>query len=154
MVAWQLTIDANDPYRLAKFWGPALGYVPQPAPEGFATWREWYVSVGVPDEEFEDGADGCDRLMDPDGTGPNIWFQVVPEHKAGKNRLHLDIYPSGGRSVALDLRRERVDAKVAELVEAGASVHKRFPEDFERTEGSDHYFRVLQDPEGNEFCVA
>jgi hypothetical protein len=154
MVAWQLTIDANDPDRLVRFWGPALDYVPQPAPDGFATWREWYVSVGVPDEEFEDDADGCDRLMDPGGTGPNIWFQVVPEHKAGKNRLHLDIYPSGGRSVPLELRRERVDAKVAELVEAGASVHKRFPEDFDHVHDSDHYFRVLQDPEGNEFCVA
>ena len=153
MVAWQLTIDANDPDRLVRFWGPALDYVPQPPPEGFATWREWYVSVGVPDAEFADGADGCDRLMDPDGTGPNIWFQPVPEGKAGKNRLRLDIYPSGGRSVPLELRRERVDAKVAELVAAGATVHKRFPEDFEGSH-EDHYFRVLQDPEGNEFCVA
>jgi len=154
MVAWQLTIDANDPERLRRFWESALDYVPQPAPEGFATWREWYVSVGVPDAEFQGDADGCDRLMDPGGTGPNIWFQSVPEHKAGKNRLHLDIYPSGGRSVPLELRRERVDAKVAELLEAGASLHKRFPEDFENTGDSDHYFRVLQDPEGNEFCVA
>ena len=154
MVAWQLTIDANDPERLARFWESVLDYVPQPPPEGFATWREWYVSVGVPDSDFEDGADGCDRLMAPDGTGPNLWFQPVPEHKAGKNRLHLDIYPSGGRSVAIELRRERVDAKVAELVEAGAKVHKRFPEDFDASPDADHYFRVLQDPEGNEFCVA
>jgi hypothetical protein len=154
MVAWQLTIDANDPERLLRFWGPALGYVPQPPPDGFATWREWYVSVGVPDDEFDDGADGSDRLMDPDGAGPSIWFQPVPEHKAGKNRLHLDIFASGGRDVPLELRRERVDAKVAELVEAGARVHKRFPEDDEDPEVSDHYARVMQYPEGNEFCVA
>lgn len=154
MTAWQLTIDANDPSLLVAFWARVLGYVPQPPPDGFDTWRDWYVSVGVPAEEFAEGDDACDRLMDPDGHGPTIWFQPVPEHKAGKNRLHLDIYASGGRSVPLELRRERVDAKVAELVAAGATVIRRNPEDFDSPEVADHYARTLQDPEGNEFCVA
>ncbi len=151
---WQLTIDANDPGRLVAFWGLALDYVPQPPPDGFASWKDWYVSLGVPEDEFEGTDDGCDRLVHPDGQGPTIWFQTVPEEKAGKNRLHLDLYPSGGRSEPLETRRPKVDAKVEELVAAGATVVKRYPEDFEEHLNDDHYSRVMQDPEGNEFCVA
>lgn len=40
MVTWQLTVDAVDPQRLARFWGTAIGYEPQPPPSGFATWLE------------------------------------------------------------------------------------------------------------------
>jgi Glyoxalase-like domain len=71
----------------------------------------------------------------------------VPEAKAGKNRLHLDLYVSGGRTVELSVRRERVDARVAELVALGASIDHA-------AETYDHYFVVMHDPEGNEFCVA
>jgi Glyoxalase-like domain len=152
---WQLTIDANDPARLVRFWAPVLGYLPQPPPAGFATWNDWYRSVGVPEDELDLTGDGTDRIMDPTGAGPRIWFQVVPETKAGKNRLHLDIYPGGrDRSVPLALRRERVEAFVAGLVTTGASVQRRYPADFPAS-GADveGYFVVLLDPEGNEFCV-
>jgi hypothetical protein len=56
-----------------------------------------------------------DRIFDPAGLGPPIWFQEVPETKAGKNRLHLDLYPTG-RDMALPLERriEIVEATVAE----------------------------------------
>lgn len=146
-IEFQLTIDCRDPSVLVPFWAEALGYIPQPPPDGFQTWRDWYRSIGVPDDELGDG-DGTDRLVDPDGKGPRIWFQVVPEGKATKNRLHLDLNVGGGRAVPLATRRRRVDAKVAELSTAGAttlrvSVH---PE-------HDHYYAVMQDPEGNEFCV-
>jgi hypothetical protein len=40
-----------------------------------------------------------DCIVDPGRRGPRIWFQVVPERKAAKNRLHLDIGVSGGRAV-------------------------------------------------------
>ena len=56
---------------------------------------------------------GEDRIRDPEGHGPRIWFQVVPEVKAIKNRLHLDINASGGRTVPLETRRQQVDAKGA-----------------------------------------
>ncbi len=56
---------------------------------------------------------GTDCIVDPDGRGPRIWFQVVPEHKAVKNRLHLDIGAGGGRAVPIETRRQRVDAEGA-----------------------------------------
>jgi hypothetical protein len=146
-IEFQLTIDCRDPSVLVPFWAEALGYIPQPPPDGFPTWRDWYRSIGVPDDELGDG-DGTDRLVDPDGKGPRIWFQVVPEGKVTKNRLHLDLNVGGGRALPLATRKRRVDAKVAELCAAGATtlrvgVH---PE-------HDHYYAVMQDPEGNEFCV-
>lgn len=58
------------------------------------------------------------RLFHPAGVGPAIWFQPVPEEKAGKNRLHLDLYPTG-RDNALSIQ-ERVDT-----VHSGASGHGR-----------------------------
>ncbi|WP_027346871.1 VOC family protein [Hamadaea tsunoensis] len=145
---FQLTIDCADPDRLVPFWAAALDYRPQDPPEGHATWRDFYVSVGVPAEELGDG-DCADRLLDPAGNGPSIWFQVVPEKKTIKNRLHLDVMAGGGRSVPLPERRERVDAKVAELVGLGATVLRKHD-----GETSDHYGVTLADPEGNEFCVA
>jgi hypothetical protein len=145
-VELQLTIDCQDPSAMVAFWGPALEYEPQPAPEGFGTWREWYLSIGVPASELGDG-DAQDRLRDPSGRGPRIWFQPVPEAKSVKNRLHLDLHVGGGRAVPIEERRPLVDAKVAELLAAGATqVHV--------LDGYDgHYAVSLRDPEGNEFCV-
>src|SRR6476646_4042116 len=148
---WQLTIDANDPARLVAFWAPVLGYEVQPPPVGHATWNAWYLSIGVPEDELDPTGDGADRIQDPTGRGPNIWFQAVPETKTGKNRLHLDVLATGGdRSLPLERRREVVEARVAELVAAGARVRTRFPE----ADGIDHYGVVMLDPEGNEFCAA
>jgi predicted enzyme related to lactoylglutathione lyase len=86
--------------------------------------------------------------VDPEGRGPRIWFQQVPEPKPGKNRLHLDLKVGGGRGVPLPLRTERVREKTARLVAAGARVLRTTEEP-----GMDHYAVLLQDPEGNEFCV-
>lgn len=157
MITWQLTVDANDPSRLARFWAPLLGYRPQPPPEGFESWVAWYRSVGVPDDELEDISDDyCDRIEDPDGGGPRIWFQIVPERKTQKNRFHFDLYPTGrDRSLSPERRRELVEAKVTELLVAGARVGRRYPDDFEDAPAeSESYFVVMHDPEGNEFCVA
>ena len=145
---WQLTIDCADPAPLVRFWSLALGYVPLEPPNGLPTWRAWYLSIGVPEEELGEG-DCTDRLRDPEGRGPNIWFQGVPEAKVVKNRLHLDLKVSGGRSIPMVTRKERVDVKVAILLAAGATVSQigDYPD-------QDHYFVVMQDPEGNEFCVA
>jgi glyoxalase superfamily protein len=68
----------------------------------------------------------ADRLFDPAGLRPPIWFQEVPETRSGKNRLHLDLYPTGrDNSLPLVRRIEIVEAKVAELIGLGASVERR-----------------------------
>ena len=148
-VTWQLTIDANDPARLAAFWAPVLGYEMQPPPDGHASWRAWYLTAGVPEDELTDVDDDyCDRIHDPTGAKPPIWFQIVPEGKTQKNRLHLDIYPTGrDRTLPIEERRRIVEETVDSLLSQGASVVRRT-----LTEHS--CFVVMQDPEGNEFCVA
>lgn len=150
MTDWQLTIDCNDPSRLVGFWAEALGYEVMSPPSSSGSWNEWYLSVGVPADELDLDSDGADRITDPAGEGPNIWFQTVPEAKSTKNRLHLDIHVGGGRDVAIAERRHRVDTRVAELVQLGASVDHVADLDVH----ADHYFVVMRDPEGNEFCVA
>lgn len=148
MTEWQLTIDCISPSRLVAFWPAVLGYEVQPPPDGFATWNEWYLSVGVPPAELDLTGDGADRIFDPSGRGPKIWFQAVPEAKSGKNRLHLDVFVGGGRTVPIDERRRRVDERVAELVTLGASI-----DHVADHTADDHYAVVMRDPEGNEFCV-
>src|SRR5215475_12990995 len=85
-VRFQLVIDCADPDRLARFWASALGYELAPPPAGFPTWDDYYRDLGIPEEEL---GVGMDRISDPQGHGPPIWFQVVPDTKAVKNRLHL-----------------------------------------------------------------
>jgi hypothetical protein len=88
-------------------------------------------------------------LVDPDGVGPRLFFQEVPEGKVVKNRIHLDLQVGGGRAVPLATRRQRVDAEAERLGGAGATKLRVFDEP-----GVDHYFVVMQDPEGNEFCLS
>ena len=155
MATWQLTIDCDNPTRMVQFWAPVLDYAVQPPPEGFATMNDYYRSLGVPDDELDLDGDGTDRIFDPSGTGPPIWFQPVPERKSVKNRLHIDVFPTGrDRTLTLDERRRIVEARVEELIGLGASVLRRFPDDFEGEDSVSSYFVVMLDPEGNEFCVA
>ncbi|MEU8892575.1 VOC family protein [Streptomyces sp. NPDC048442] len=145
----QLTIDCADPQRLVAFWSEALGYVPEPAPGGHATWRDFWAAAGVPEEELPAGAgDVPESIVDPAGQGPRVWFQQVPELKAVKNRIHLDLKVGGGRDVPLAVRTQRVSATVERLVQTGARVLRTTDEP-----DMGHYAVVLQDPEGNEFCV-
>ncbi|HSR84500.1 MAG TPA: VOC family protein [Streptosporangiaceae bacterium] len=144
-VRFQIVVDCRDPEPLARFWAAALGYEFEPPPEGFATWDDYWRDVGVGEEDL---GIGQDRIIDPDGTYPRIWFQVVPELKAVKNRLHLDISVSGGRAFPLGTRRQRVDAEAERLAGLGASRVRVLSE-----EGLDHYALAMQDPEGNEFDI-
>lgn len=145
MTFWQLTIDANAPARLAQFWSDALGYEFTPPADTDTTWHAHY-RVRL------EGAPGfTDRLFDPTGAGPALWFQQVPEAKSGKNRLHIDLYPTGrDDSLPMSRRIEIVDATVDRLVALGAAPARR-------TGGAaddNFYYVVMTDPEGNEFCVS
>ena len=117
-------MDAADPQRLARFWAPALGYV---------------------DEPGYDSPDGA-SLVDPEGRLPAISFLEVPEGKTAKNRLHLDVRVSAGPSTDPTVREQQIRTKVSDLVTAGATVVRV-------ESGDDLEWVVLQDPEGNEFCV-
>ena len=144
-VRFQLTVDCTDPDVLTRFWAEALHYDLAPPPEGHASWDDFYRSLGVPEDEL---GGGVDRIVDPAGEGPMVWFQVVPERKSIKNRFHFDINASGGRAHAIDVRRERVEAEADRLVALGATrVRTVAPDDM------DHYAVAMTDPEGNEFDV-
>ncbi len=106
-----LTIDCADPARLAGFWAAVLGY-----------------RTG--------GTEGADVwIEDPAGAGWPLLFQVVPEGKTVKNRLHLDLRSSASM------------AEEVERVKALGATEVRYVEEH----GS--FWTVMLDPEGNEFCV-
>jgi Glyoxalase-like domain len=108
-----LCFDANDPLGLARFWADALG---------------WNVEVEDDDEI---------GIVPTDGTRFGLEFVRVPETKAGKNRIHLDL-----TTTSLEDR----DRTVAMLTELGAR-------SIDIGQGPDERHVVLADPEGNEFCV-
>ena len=101
-----LVLDCHDPQELAAFWSEALGY----------------VNLGE--------AGSYVLLMDGDGQGPKLLLQAVPEAKAGKNRMHLDID-------AVD-----IEAEAARLEALGA-----------RRVAQVHTWWVLEAPTGHRFCV-
>ena len=144
-VRFQIVIDCRAPEPLARFWASALGYDFEPPPAGFPTWDDYWRDVGVSEDELGIGQD-C--IIDPDRSGPRIWFQVVPEPKEVKNRVHLDISVSGGRAFPIETRRQRVDAEAERLAGLGASVVRVLSQ-----QGLDHYGVAMQDPEGNEFDI-
>jgi hypothetical protein len=151
MLRFQLVIDCADPDKLARFWAEALGYVLEPPPEGFATWDDYWRDFGLGEDDLGMGEDS---IVDPEGHGPRIWFQIVPEGKTIKNRLHLDVSVGGGRSVPVQERKRRVDAEAQRLAALGATptaptnLTAPVPAD-----GLDHYGVAMTDPEGNEFDI-
>jgi len=138
----QVVIDCADPDRLVEFWGLALGYVPQPPPEGFASWEDWLRAEGIPESDWNSAG----SVEDPEGKRPRLYFQRVPERKTIKNRVHIDVNVGGPRGTPLEERKPRVAEHVRTLKAAGATVLE------EVNERGEHWV-VMQDPEGNEFCV-
>jgi hypothetical protein len=119
-----VVVDCRHPASLARFWAAALdGYRVAPYDEAeLARLR----SQGVEDPE-----DDPSVLVEAGpGVRPRFWFTRVPEPKAGKNRVHVD------------LRADDRSAEVARLAGLGASVLAAFDA-----------WTMLADPEGNEFCV-
>lgn len=145
-VPFQVTMDCADLARLAAFWALALDYAEPPPPDGYPTWQEWVVDQGWPDEDWN----SANALEDPAGIGPRIYSQCVPDLKIVKNRVHLDLNVSGGKQASVEERRRRVDAKADQLVQQGAQVLRVYDQP-ERE--PDCYGVVMQDPEGNEFCL-
>jgi predicted enzyme related to lactoylglutathione lyase len=110
-----LSIDSTDPRRIAPFWEAALGWR-----------RTWDEDDEVVIEPPEGSAEA--------GVAPDILFLKVPEAKAVKNRLHLDLRP---KNQAAEV--DRLEALGARRVDVG--------------QGPESTWVVLADPDGNEFCV-
>jgi hypothetical protein len=82
----------------------------------------------------EPAKDGWVILRDPEGRNPNVSLNQDLEKHLGRNRLHLDLYT--------DNRED----EVKRLLKIGATLH---PQIYEPRDD----FRVLEDPDGNLFCV-
>jgi catechol 2,3-dioxygenase-like lactoylglutathione lyase family enzyme len=106
---WSVEVDSADHRTLARFWAEVLGY----------------RVVFEADDEV--------AIAKDEETWPRLVFGPVPEAKAGKNRLHIDLNPDDqGAEVA------RLEGLGARRVDIGQG---------------DVRWVVLADPEGNEFCV-
>ncbi|WP_026208557.1 VOC family protein [Catelliglobosispora koreensis] len=110
-----MNFDTTDPARLATFWQEALG------------WRRTYEKA---DEVVLEPPAGSKE----DGIVPDLLFLKVPEDKATKNRLHIDLRP------------EDQAAEVARLEALGATR-------VDVGQGPEASWVVMADPDGNEFCV-
>lgn len=123
-----ITFACEDPGRLAGFWAAALGYVEQEAPPEFM--EAWLAAGGDPN--------GAAAIVDPEGTGPRLFF----ERKAKT--------PTASIPIHLDLNAPDREAEVERLLELGARVVET------RTRTTGPYvetWTVMKDPEGNGFCV-
>jgi hypothetical protein len=136
----QITFDCKEPERVARFWCEVLGYVVPPPPEGFASWEDYDRSL-PPDRQGARFA-----CLDPTGAGPRLFFQRVPEGKVVKNRLHLDVRVA--RGLVGEDRLAVLEAECARLVPLGATRFQLL-----RADGEDESCLVMQDVEGNEFCL-
>lgn len=112
-----ITFDCLDPHRLARFWAEVLGFVEDPN-----------------DPSQPDGDEV--QIIDPAGHHPGLLFIAVPEAKTVKNRVHLDLRPTG-------LRDDEVDRVIA--------LGGRIVDDRRLADGTG--WVVIADPEGNELCV-
>jgi predicted enzyme related to lactoylglutathione lyase len=107
-----LVVDCASPMTVAAFWAAALGY------------------------EVDADSDEDDAFVrDPSGRSRGMFFQRVPEPKTAKNRMHLDVRPTGSMQGEVD-RLLRLGATVRGFIEEGGS-----------------FWTQMRDPEGNEFCV-
>lgn len=138
--AFQVTFDCADPERVARFWCEVLGYVVPPPPPGFASWDEFEATLPP---EHHGSAFAC---VDPAGVGPRLFFQRVPEGKVVKNRVHLDV--RAGTGLVGEERVARLEAECARLEALGGTRVRLMLAD-----GINESCLVMQDVEGNEFCL-
>jgi hypothetical protein len=135
----QIAIDSANPHALNRFWAEALGYEVEDHSAQITRLMEEGIASADDTTTFEGKlswrtAAAC---RDPEGVRPRLLFQVVPEAKSGKNRVHLDLHVEEGRQAA----------EVARLEGLGAT---RL---WDGQQGP-HTWVTMADPEGNEFCVA
>jgi hypothetical protein len=138
----QLVVDCREPHALADWWAETLAWQVEPQDENFIRSMIDQGLASEADTVEHRGKlvwrEGC-AINPPEGsatTGLRMLFQWVPEPKAGKNRVHVDLRPVG---VPAEELRERLLARGAEFLHEGRQ--------------GPHTWVTMADPEGNEFCL-
>jgi hypothetical protein len=134
-----ITFDCADPTALATFWADVFGY---PHPEWPEALKAEMLAGGLTEEQLSDKS----AIEDPEGIGPRLFFQRVPEGKSAKNRMHIDLRATPGRRPTDD----ELTAEKDRIVALGAKVVVEYDDNWGPVR--EHHF-VMQDPEGNEFCI-
>ena len=139
---FQVTQDSADPHTLADWWAETLDWQVEPSDEAFIRRMVAEGYAADSDTKTHNGSlvwrEG-QAIRHPDGLerAPRVLFQLAPEEKKVKNRMHLDVR----------IGTDDVEAAVAKLIARGATfLH-------EGRQGP-HSWVTLTDPEGNEFCVS
>jgi len=136
---FQVTIDAKAPHPLADWWAETLGWVREPSNEDFIASMVAQGHASESDTMHHNGelvwTLGA-AINHPEGGAPRVLFQLVPEPKTVKNRVHLDVR----------VGPEQVDAQVERLTARGATV-------LHTGQQGPHRWVTLADPEGNELCI-
>ena len=135
----QVAVDCSHPHELARFWTEVLGYEIGQPPDDHPSWESFSEA-----EASRPGEGWC-CIVDPERVGPRLLFHSVPEAKQVKNRVHLDVWVEQP-DPAVD-RRTLIRAEADRLQAMGAT-HVRTRDD------DGDFYLVMQDPEGNEFCIA
>ncbi|HEY5882322.1 MAG TPA: VOC family protein [Nakamurella sp.] len=137
---FQVAVDCADPHTLADWWADALGWHVEPSDEAFI---RKMVDAGYADESDTKTHRGVlvwragQAIAHPEGEAPRVLFQLVPEPKTVKNRMHLDVR----------VGEENIGREVERLAAAGAR-------ELWRASQGPHSWVTMADPEGNEFCVS
>jgi len=141
----QITLDCAQPHALADWWAETLGWEVEPSDEefiarmvaaGHATEAETTRHRGV--LVWATGAAIRVPTAGEGSRGDRMLFQLVPEPKTVKNRMHLDVRLEPGASL--------VDARAALEARGARFLH-------EASQGPHRWF-TMADPEGNEFCIS
>jgi hypothetical protein len=122
-----IVFDCSHPGALARWWDETIPrYHLRPYTEEGVAWLR--------DHGIEDVMDDPSVVLDPEGDGPTIWFNRVPEPKVTKNRVHIDVNLTGEDEI------ERLVARGATVLRPLGAV-------------PDEPWAIMADPEGNEFCA-
>lgn len=140
---FQVTVDAADPHTLADWWAETMGWAVEPSDEqfirrmiaeGYATDDDTKIHNGA--LVWKEGAAISPPESQADPSRGRVLFQLVPEPKTVKNRVHLDLRVG-----------EDVEAELARLTGRGATF-------LHRGRQGPHTWVTMADPEGNEFCLS
>jgi hypothetical protein len=108
---WQLVFATDEPTRTARFWRRALGYVPQPPPDGYSGWDAYAAANAI---DLRHGTD-IDAAVDPTGAAPRLLF--VRDNPALRGSISIEILTGNADTSP---SRHGLETACADLASAGA----------------------------------